>query len=164
MEPQILSFQKLSSMVQDPRLDLYSQERTRKPMEDVVRIMLARDLRITALNPEANAITPAFLISFSYPNNHKAQQVVQTLITRFFEEYISRQRLVATSAKDEKVNQIFQRKASAQLEVIDSPSLPEKADSPNRLAIAATGLGIGLLLGTIALFVRRPRTPALQPA
>jgi len=164
VDPQILSFQNLSTMIQDPRLDLYKKERRRKPMEEVVRSMLTRDLRISALNPGSNGEASAFTITFSYSEKHKARQVVQSLLTKFLQEHLNRKSYLAESAKSEKLNQIFQRKAGEMLEVLDSPSLPEKPVSPNRLAIAGAGLGGGLLLGAIALCIRHPRIPALQPA
>jgi uncharacterized protein involved in exopolysaccharide biosynthesis len=48
--------------------------------------------------------------------------------------------------------------------VLDPPSLPTSPGRPGRLTIAAAGLGAGLLIGGLAIFLRRPRTPALQPA
>jgi hypothetical protein len=49
MEPEVLSYQSLSKIIQDPGLNLYSTERSAKPMEDVVRNMLDNDLRIVPL-------------------------------------------------------------------------------------------------------------------
>jgi hypothetical protein len=85
MEPQILSFQRLSTIIQDPRLDLYPPERARKSMEEVVRNMLARDLSIAVVSPafSATGTVSAFSISFSYFDPRKAQQLVQALITLF---------------------------------------------------------------------------------
>jgi hypothetical protein len=133
-------------------------------MEEVVRSMLTRDFRISALNPGSNGEASASTITFSYSEKHKARQVVQSLLTKFLQEHLNRKSYLAESAKSEKLNQIFQRKAGEMLEVLDSPSLPEKPVSPNRLAIAGAGLGGGLLLGAIALCIRHPRIPALQPA
>jgi hypothetical protein len=129
-------------------------------MEDVVRNMLARDLRIAVLNGGSGA---AFSVSFSYSDRVKARDVVQTLITAFNYERISRWRANASKMSD-KFNEIQARKVGENLEVIDPPSLPISPETHNRLTIAAAGLGIGLLLGAIKLGLRRPRTPALQPA
>ena len=60
--------------------------------------------------------------------------------------------------------EITQRKAGESLDVIDPPSIPITPVTPDRLMIAAGGLGIGLLMGAITLLVRRPQAPALQPA
>jgi len=160
-EPQVLSVESLSRIIQYPRIDLYPRERARKPMEEVVRNMLARDLRVAVLNGGSGA---AFSISFSYSDRVKARDVVQRLLTAFTQERIVRERVKALQMRDDKHIEILQRKAGENLEVIDPPSLPISPESPNRLLIAAAGLGIGLLLGAIALGLRRPRTPALQPA
>jgi len=158
MEPQVLSPPSLSRIILE--IDLYPGERARKPMEDVVRNMLARDLRIAVLNGGSGA---AFSISFSYSDRVKAREVVQRLITAFNDERIVRERANASQMSD-KLREIQTRKAGENLEVIDPPSLPVFPESPNRPMIAAAGLGIGLLLGAITLGLRRPRTPALQPA
>ena len=71
-------------------------------------------------------------LSFDYPDRYKAQAVLKAAVGR-------------TSA----------------VEVLDPPSLPERAFTPNRLAIVMAGLFAGLALGGIALAVRRHRTPAL---
>jgi uncharacterized protein involved in exopolysaccharide biosynthesis len=54
------------------------------------------------------------------------------------------------------------RELGERLEVLDFGRLPEKPASPNRLAIAAAGLALGLLLGALAPRLRRNTTP--QPA
>ncbi len=156
-EPKVLTVQRLSEIIQDPRINLYPKERARKPVEDVVREMLARDLRIAAAAPAA------FSISFSYPDRTKAHDVVQTLIVAFQEQHLTRDRNKALQ-KGGKLAEIIYRKAGENLDVLDPPSLPISPITPNRLLIAAMGLGIGLLVGTLTLILRRPHTPALQPA
>ncbi len=165
MEPQVLSVGSLSSIIRDPRLDLYPKERASRPMEEVVRNMLARDLRITVLNPASgvNGEVSAFSISFSYSDKVKARDAVQKLITTFMGQRETKWRANA-SRMSEKLNEIHQRKGGENLDVLDPPSLPFSPESPNRLMITAAGLVIGLLLGAISLGFRRPRTPALQPA
>ena len=91
IEPQVLSFENLSMIVKDYRLNLYPEERSKQSMEEVIRNMLARDLRIHVLNTEgAKGAPTAFSISFSYYDQHKAQQVVQTLITNFWTTELQR--------------------------------------------------------------------------
>lgn len=143
MEPQVLSSQSLPTIF----------------TEDVVRKMRDRDLRISAMNPAAGV--SVFSISCSDSNPHRAQQVVQTLVTRFQELYLV---TLHDSPKSLVLAQILHRKAGENLEVLDSPSFPQKPSKPNRLVVAAAGFGIGMLLGAITLFLRRPRTPILQPA
>jgi hypothetical protein len=50
------------------------------------------------------------------------------------------------------------------LELIEPSSLPEMPEGPGGLAIVAAGLSAGMLLGTLALVVRRPRGPSPRPA
>ena len=165
MEPQILSQPSLSRIIQDPELNLYPGERARRPMEEVIRNMIAHDLRIAVLNPPSGTTgaASAFSISFSYSNKYKAQAVVHELVSAFTKRYLNTARSNASQVSVTLRN-IHERRAGEHLEVIDPASLPELPVAPNRLAIAAAGLGIGLLLGTIRLCLRRPRTPALQPA
>jgi hypothetical protein len=165
MEPEVLSVASLARIIQDPRLDLYPRERARRPMEGVVRNMLARDLRIAVLNPASgvNGEVSAFSISFSYSDRVKARDVVQQLITAFMGQRETKWRVNASQMSD-KLNEIHIRKAGENLDVIDPPSLPFSPGSPNSLTIASAGLGIGLLLGAITLGIRRPRTSAVQPA
>jgi len=109
MQQVILSRTSLSSIIQDPRLDLYKSERANKPLEDVIETMKTRDIAIRILElPGAMAersTTSAFSIEFSYPEAHKAQMVVQTLITKFQEVNLTTQRdqqtMVTSFVKDE---------------------------------------------------------------
>ncbi len=161
-EPRILSFRSLSAIIQDPRINLYPGERARKPMEDVVRNMLAHDLRIAELTPASGAIAApnAFTISFSYPDRTKARDVVQALITAFVDQRLMKQAADASHASDTR-RDIWQRKADENLEVLDVPSLPTTSGHSTRLTIAAAGLGIGLLVGAIVLCFRKPRATLL---
>lgn len=70
-------------------------------------------------------------VQFDYSDRYKAQGVLKEIVAR-----------IGT-------------------EVLDPPSLPEQAFTPNRLAIVTTALLAGLLAGTVALAVRRHRTPVL---
>jgi len=69
------------------------------------------------------------MVSFDYPDRYKAQAVLKAAIGR-----------------------------SDTVELLDPPSLPERAFTPNRLAMVAAGLLAGLVLGAIALALRRHRT------
>jgi hypothetical protein len=156
MEPEILSFQSLSRIIQNPRLNLYPGERARKPMEDVARHM-TRDIHIAVVNPVPGVIAApsAFTISFSYPDRIQARDTVQALITAFIDQYQMKQAADASRASATR-RDILQRKAAENLDVLDVPNLPTSSESPKRLKIAAAGLGIGLLAGTIVLCLRRP--------
>jgi uncharacterized protein involved in exopolysaccharide biosynthesis len=49
------------------------------------------------------------------------------------------------------------------LEVLDPASLPQSPVWPNRFVISVAGLGGGLLIGVVALYLRRPRGPLMEP-
>jgi LPS O-antigen subunit length determinant protein (WzzB/FepE family) len=114
---------------------------------------MRRDINIQMLNPPgAPSGSPAFSISFTYPNRKKAQAVVRALVTEFTEQNV-RERARAKAPGDEKVREIEEHKVGMNLEVLDPASLPEKPIAPNRLLIAAIGLASGLLLGILTLWL-----------
>jgi uncharacterized protein involved in exopolysaccharide biosynthesis len=94
MENEILSRTSLSSIIQDPRLDLYKTERANQPLEDVIEAMRTRDIRIQIVSlPSGSGMkASAFTISFSYKDPHKAHDTVQALITRFQDANLTTQR------------------------------------------------------------------------
>jgi uncharacterized protein involved in exopolysaccharide biosynthesis len=94
MENEILSRTSLSSIIQDPRLDLYKTERASQPLEDVIETMRTRDIKIQIVSlPSGSGMkASAFTISFSYKDPHKAHDTVQALITRFQDANLTTQR------------------------------------------------------------------------
>jgi polysaccharide biosynthesis transport protein len=88
MENEILSRTSLSTIIQDPRYNLYPSDRASKPVEDVIEQMRTRDIKITidSLPGDGARRASAFKISFSYPNRLKAQQIVQLLVTKFTDQ------------------------------------------------------------------------------
>ena len=60
--PQILSFETLSQIIQDRRLNLYSSERAKMPIDEVVRHMLENDLRITPVEGLGFRVQHFFLV------------------------------------------------------------------------------------------------------
>jgi uncharacterized protein involved in exopolysaccharide biosynthesis len=135
----------LAELIQRPELDLYRADRQRQPLEDIIQNMRTRDVRVQAVNPSAISI------SFAYDDGKVAQRVVRSLVTKFTEFNIT--------------VPVYGLAAPVQLEVLDPASLPERASGPNRMAIAATGLLVGLALGlSIAWLWRRPvhSTPYLK--
>jgi len=83
MEQEILSRTSLSQIIQDPRLDLYKQQRAKEPLEDVIEKMRTEDIKIQIQSAGEARGASAFFISFSYPDRYKAQQTVQALVTKF---------------------------------------------------------------------------------
>jgi capsular polysaccharide biosynthesis protein len=164
-EPEILSFQTLSRIIQYRRLNLYSSERATKPMEEVVRNMLANDLRIVPLEPtsEAKGAVAAFRISFSYYDRGKAQETVNALMNAFEEQW-QKQAYAKAPQMSVALHQIYQRKGGEVLEVVDPASLPVAPVAPNRALISVAGMGIGLLIGVVRIWRWRPGAAVLQPA
>jgi capsular polysaccharide biosynthesis protein len=115
--------------------DLYREERTRLPVEDVVQEMRNRYIRIVPIRQLGNGSTaPAFAISFAYPDRQKAQRVTQRIVAAFIERL---------------------PQAGSSVEVLDPPTLPEQPASPNRLAYAVAGFVSGLGVALLFFGVRR---------
>jgi hypothetical protein len=151
VEPDALSDQSLSRIIQDPRLNLYKKERATRPLDEVVRSMRGNDLRIAPVEGGVSA----FRISFSYYDRYKAQQTVNSLMNAF-DEHRQDQAKANAAQMSLAVRMITQRKAGEVLWVLDPASLPTFPVAPNRLAISLAGMGVGLLIGVIRLW-RRPR-------
>ena len=94
MENEILSRTSLSSVIQDPRLDLYKDDRKNQPLEDVIESMRTKDIhiQIVSLPSTTGTKASAFTISFSYNDAHKAHDTVQALITKFQDANLTTQR------------------------------------------------------------------------
>jgi polysaccharide chain length determinant protein (PEP-CTERM system associated) len=85
MEQGIESRAVLTAMINN--LGLYQRERNRMPLEDVIDEM-KKKINISMIasdNPNARTV-PAFVVKFSYEDRHKAQQVVNDLVTKFIDE------------------------------------------------------------------------------
>ncbi len=91
MQQEILSRTQLSSIITDPRLDLYKRERANLPIEDVIEKMRG-DIHIEINSVPGERRASAFSIIFSYPDRIKAHDTVQTLITKFQEQNLTEQR------------------------------------------------------------------------
>ncbi len=104
METDILSRSSLSEIIQKPSLNLYSKERTRVPMEDIVQDMRNKDIKIVPIvdisavggGEPQNRFASAFQIQFSYTDRYKAQAVVRELVTRFTEQNVQVERSQAS--------------------------------------------------------------------
>jgi len=88
MAQQILSRSTLTNIINT--YGLYTRDRARLPMEDVVENMRKADVRISNVvsftTSEGRKAVPAFQISFSYEERNKAQKVCQDLVSRFVNE------------------------------------------------------------------------------
>jgi len=112
---EVLSRTSLKFLIEDPRLDLYPEERAKWPLEDVIEKMRTKDLKITALGERAPAAGDVgYLpveISFAYRDPHKAQQAVQVLLTRFQESNLTRQRQPAALNRQRSTEQVARLEA-----------------------------------------------------
>ncbi len=140
-KPPILSSAGLAGIIQRPSLNLYAEERARRPLEDVVEEM-RRKISVESVRPSLGRLvdaTPAIRISFGYRDSRKAQAVTRDLVIKFADR-----------------NLTTERAAGYTLEVIDPASLPETSIFPNRFVPSALGCTAGLIAG--ALILRRKRT------
>jgi hypothetical protein len=132
----------LSLIVNDPRLELYKEERKTQSLEDVIQNM-RRHLGIT---PSGQYFT----LSFEYGDRFKAQQTVNAVVNRLNKRY----ERTYGSLPDEPL-----QPAPTVLEVIEAPSTPVLPVSPNRYAIAARGGLAGLFAAGIIATIRRRWNP-----
>jgi uncharacterized protein involved in exopolysaccharide biosynthesis len=125
-------------MMSDPRLNLYSRERARQPLEDVV------DKLRSNIQIERPAMKPVIFISFDYREPAKTQATVMALAAGFINAGIG-----------------FVAEPTYLIEMIDMPVRPYKPIYPNRALIAAIGFAAGFLLAAaISIFRRRPQSGA----
>jgi uncharacterized protein involved in exopolysaccharide biosynthesis len=155
LQQDVLSRNSLAAMIVEPGLDLYPADRTRYPLEDVIQNLRDQDIRIQAVdaNLPFKGSATVFEISFEYPDRVKAQRVVRSLVSRFMDANVRSYR-GGTSSQTVSTAQA-PAPLLVNLEVLDPPNLPERAREPNRLGIAAIGLGAGFALGLLLAFLKR---------
>src|SRR3984885_6788370 len=131
MQQEILSRTSLSSIITDPRLDLYKSERASSPLEDVIETMRNRDIKILISSVPGERRASAFSISFAYPDRVKAHDTVQTLITKFQEANLTSQRnqqnMVGSFVHDEL------SEAKAKLDQLDEALTKFRAENAGKL-------------------------------
>jgi hypothetical protein len=188
LENEILSRTSLSNMIQDPRLDLYKEERARIPMEDVIETMRTRDLRISVETAGQDYLS--FQVSFAYSDRLKAQQTVQILTARFVGANLIHQESQARLQRASTSDQIYRLEAriaalekrlgmpstshepdfspvsfgGTQLGVLDPPSLPVQPAYPDRVRFMAAGFGAGIVAAVVIAVFRRRAPPIPFPA
>jgi hypothetical protein len=152
MKAWTLSRHNLAVIINDPRLNLYREERRRFPIDDVEDLM-RRNMRI-----ELRPSTPMVVqISFAYPDRAKAQATVGALASG-----ISQETALANREREATYKSLWQDMAALHLAkpappppmgeivaILDPPSLPKESNGPNILAFVGWGLGAGLLAGCI---------------
>jgi hypothetical protein len=174
----------LAQLIMGPRLDLYTEERTRTPLETVEDDM-RRDFTLSPPyggDPNVARLT----ISFTYRDKMKATSAIHSTIAymnealyRYYrdtstertiveERYLHQIAVLETRIKDlEKrlgivpsIRSADQRAEAGQpyeLKTIEMPVVAVTPVSPNRAACAFTGFGAGIVMAfVIALARRRP--------
>src|ERR1017187_222437 len=82
----VLSRDSLAAIIQQPEVQLYTQERARRSLDEVVKQMRERDLRVEPLRDSPFGGNPtAFRISFQYSDRAKARDCVQAVVSKFVE-------------------------------------------------------------------------------
>jgi hypothetical protein len=119
--------------------NLYQRERLNKPM-DVVINKMRQNIRIVAKSADA------IEVSFDGPDAVRAQQTTLQPVDKVIEDNLHRAPNYLGPGH--------------RLEVLDKPSMPQKPVRPNRAGITSFGLGVGILLGVVAAWVRRPTAEA----
>jgi LPS O-antigen subunit length determinant protein (WzzB/FepE family) len=109
--------------------NLYANERNRLPLEEVIREMRTRHLRMQSVNESGTA----FVVSFENENPAAAQATLRAIVSSMAEH-------------DVRVSK-RQGNGTAIMEVLDPASLPAQPAGPNRMLAIGGGLGAGLVLG-----------------
>jgi hypothetical protein len=127
--------------------NLYQSERANKPMDGVINKM-RQSVRIVVKSADA------IEVSFDYADAVRAQQTTRDLVTKMIEELLRRNERRSSSA-------IPLKSTLQKFEIFDEPSMPQRPVSPKRGVITSWGLAVGMLLGAVAAWVRRPTAAGL---
>jgi polysaccharide biosynthesis transport protein len=141
MQQEILSRSQLSSLIQQPQLDLYKKERQQKPLEDVVQDMRNKYIHIGFMGvtgaETGGKFASAFSITFDYPDRYRAKQVVDLLVAKFMEQNFTvlkqNTRMTTAFIDDElktasdRMNDLSQKITKFKME--NAGKLPEQAQS-----------------------------------
>ncbi len=157
MEEELLSRTSIALIIQDPRLELYKEELKQTPLDDVIEEM-RRNIRIQARPSAQGDLAPmVFSISFSYPDQAKAQATILELTRKF--TAIS----TNTNQNSTLAYQDFWREmvavglskstppppAGVSAAVLGNPSAAVESPGSSRIISIARGLGTGLMLGLL---------------
>ena len=149
LQQAILSRGVLEEVILRPSLDLYRGLRDRQPLEQAVRQMRERDLRLQPVTEPSPFSDPtnAFRISFRYPNRRKALAVVDALAAKTVELNISRER---------DRHQDSSAPGDIAVDILGLASFPEV---PSCIPAVAVGFGAGAVFGLLLAALRcRPQS------
>ena len=158
------SSQSLEGLIDDPRLDLYRDERGRMPLESVEDIMRNHlSMNVLALPETTRHNTVVFTVGFVYPDARKAMETTKALTARLiqasFEKRLSRMAGVKMAPDKSSIQE--------QVGVVDQAVMPQRPIIPNRANFIVAGAISGAILAMGASTVRRrmfPPGPGLQHA
>jgi succinoglycan biosynthesis transport protein ExoP len=107
----VTSRQSLSSLIQDPKLNLYPDERAKLPLEDVEDEM--RDKIAILISPDnvTKQGVSVFKIAFSYRRRKEAQMTVQALVSQFIDQSKVSERTQQNTLKEFFSDELSQAKA-----------------------------------------------------
>lgn len=148
-----LASDSLAAIIQ--KYNLYPHESAGTPPDAAINEMRKNIAIERVQRPAASPGLPGFVIDFSYPDPHIAQQVDASLVSLFVQSNLRRR---ITSAPDD-----GPRQRGEVFMVMDAASLPQKPTFPKRSLFGVGGLLAGLVAGlTLAAFLRsgRSRTAA----
>jgi LPS O-antigen subunit length determinant protein (WzzB/FepE family) len=143
---QLMSRASLTTLVLDPKLDLYRAERRTQPLESVID-EFRRNTHLSVL-PERKLKSQAqvFTIGFTDSDPEKAVAVTNALISRLL-------RIETSLTAKEKDRALFY------LDVLDPPRVPKQPSAPKRAVFALLGLLAGLIV-FVLVRICRPTSPA----
>jgi LPS O-antigen subunit length determinant protein (WzzB/FepE family) len=147
MEVSVLGTRALENLILEAKLDLYKEDRKRMTIEAVAEKMRTHDIsvRLYEATRTDQSGARAFEVRFAYPDRYKARQVVREIVGRFEE---------MNYAQTQKAG----LKGNLGLELLESADLPETPAPRYHISLMILGLGVGLLLGLLAILVwRRPK-------
>lgn len=111
MESQVTSRQSLSTIIIDPHLNLYQEERAKEPLEDVEDEMRSHiHIQINPASVSKQGVS-VFAIAFTYRKRKEAHDTVQTLVTRFIDQSTVTKREQQNTLKDFFSDELSQAKA-----------------------------------------------------
>jgi hypothetical protein len=160
LQQQVLSDARLEPIILEPKLNLYGKERASLPMRDVIEIMRTKDIAIQMVGaPPSSAVR----ISYTCSHPQQAQAVVRELVAQFSEVSLIEQRDRAKTATAE-WRSMAEHRLGENLLLLEPATLPKAPLGPNRIAIAAAGFGLGLILGLLSLWIGPRHRPPLPLA
>lgn len=137
---QALSQESLLAIMQ--KENLYQSDRANEPMDDVINKM-RQSVRIIVKSADT------IEVSFDCADAVRAQQTTRDLVAKLIDGLLRRNERRSSSA-------IPLMSTLQRFEIFDEPSMPQRPVSPKRGVITSWGLAVGMLLGAVVGWVRRP--------